>query len=69
MHGPGFDSHTAPYTVKMVSDIPVPSCNVNYQILPGPNDSIVSDIPAGDGNVANLFYNLPSVHRGRYLIV
>ncbi len=35
----GFDSHTAPYTVKMISDIPVPSRNVNYKILPGPNDS------------------------------
>jgi hypothetical protein len=32
---------------KKVSDIPVP-----------PRESFVSDIPAGDGNVANLFYSV-----------
>jgi hypothetical protein len=34
------------FTVKNVSDIPVP------------RESLVSDIPAGDGNVANLFYGV-----------
>jgi hypothetical protein len=33
------------YTVKKVSDFPVPSRDV----------SLVSDIPAGDGKTANLF--------------
>jgi hypothetical protein len=50
-------------TVKNVSDIPVPSRDVTYQTLPWEGkiklfphrESLVSDIPAGDGNVANIF--------------
>ncbi len=48
---------------KGYSDIPVPILLVTYQTLPGqelfklfpPRESLVSDIPAGDGNVANFF--------------
>ncbi len=49
-------------TVKKVSDIPVPSRDVTYQTLSGREklfpprmESVVSDIPAGYGNVDNLF--------------
>jgi hypothetical protein len=50
-------------TVKKVNDIPVRSRDITYQTLhgwAGPNyiiqtrESLVSDIPAGDGNVAYL---------------
>jgi hypothetical protein len=27
-------------------------------IIPAPRESLVSDIPAGDGNVANLFFTV-----------
>ncbi len=37
------------YTVKKVSYFPVPSRDVTNQTL------LVSDIPAGDGKIANLF--------------
>ncbi len=53
------------HTVKKVSNIPVPSQDVTYSIpdspwagkikLFPPRESLVSDIPAGDGNAANLF--------------
>ncbi len=54
------------YTVKKISDIPVPSLGVTYQTLPGgnndviyklfpPRESLVSDIPARDGNIEKLF--------------
>ncbi len=48
----------AMYTVKKVSDFPVPSRDVNNQTLPElftAGESLVSDIPAGDGKIANLF--------------
>ncbi len=44
------------YTVKKVSDIHFPNRNVTYQFPP--RESLVSDISAGDGNVANLFYGV-----------
>ncbi len=47
---------------KKVSDIPVPSWDVTILSLGGnvikffpPRESLVSNIPAGDENVANLF--------------
>ncbi len=48
---------------KKVSHIPIPSRDVTYQTLSllfPPMGSLVSDIPAGDGNVANLFYSVHS---------
>ncbi len=47
-------------------NIPVPNRDVTYQTLPGreydviyklflPRESLVSDIPAGDGNIEELF--------------
>ncbi len=42
------------YTVKKISDIPVPSRDVTYKLSPG-RKSLVCNIPAGDGNVANVF--------------
>jgi hypothetical protein len=36
---------------QKVSDFPVPNRDVTSQTLPG----LVSDIPAGDGKIANLF--------------
>jgi hypothetical protein len=49
--------HISQCTVKKVSDIPVTSPDVTYQLFP-PRESLVSDIPAGDGNVANLFFTV-----------
>jgi hypothetical protein len=43
------------YTVKKVSDIPVPSRDVTYKLSLG-RKSLVCNIPAGDGNVANVFF-------------
>jgi hypothetical protein len=58
------------YIVRKVSGIPVPSQDVTYEftelslgggnnliiiIIILPRGSLVRDIPAGDGNVANLF--------------
>ncbi len=55
------------YTVKKLFDIPVPSRDATYQTLPiggnnlyitslfPPRESLVSDIPAGDGNIGKLF--------------
>ncbi len=49
---------------KKVSDFPAPSWDVTKQTLPGrkyivkffpARESLVSDIPAGDGKIANLF--------------
>ncbi len=49
-------------TVKKVSGFPVPSRDVTDKTLPGrefelfpARESLVSDIPAGDGKIANLF--------------
>ncbi len=47
----------------MVGGIPVPSRDVTYQTLPGRAkiiymESLVSDIPAEVGNVANLFFTV-----------
>ncbi len=48
-----------PYTVKKLNDFPVPSRDVTNQTgiikLFPPRESLVSDIPAGDGKMANLF--------------
>jgi hypothetical protein len=38
----------------------------NNQILPGQEEFMVSDIPAGDGNIANLFLQCPSYLRRFY---
>ena len=57
------------YTVKKVRKFPVPSRDVTTQLsLGGNNDvitelflprgSLVSDIPAGDGKLVNLFYGV-----------
>jgi hypothetical protein len=45
------------YTVKKVSDFSVPSQDVANQTFPA-GESLVSDIQAGDGKIANLFYNV-----------
>jgi hypothetical protein len=56
------------YTVEKVSDIPVPSWDVTNQTLAGiiklilPRESLVSDIPAGDGNVAKCIFGSISFH-------
>jgi hypothetical protein len=52
-----------PYTLKKVKDFSVPSRDVTYQTLPGwelfpARESLVSDIPAWDGKIANLFYSV-----------
>jgi hypothetical protein len=53
------------YTVKKFNDFPIPSRDVtitklsvarNNLIIPG-QKSVVSDIPAGDRKIANLFYS------------
>ncbi len=55
------------YTVKKISDFPVPSWDVTtpwpgiIELFPA-RDSLVSDIPAGDGKIANLFYSVGSAH-------
>jgi hypothetical protein len=59
------------YTVKKAFfDIPILGPDVTYQTLPGrgnydviyklfpPRESLVSDIPAGDGNIEKLFYGV-----------
>jgi hypothetical protein len=56
-------THIVLYTVKKVSDFPFPSRDVTNQspwpgiikLLPA-RESLVSNIPAWDGNIANLFY-------------
>ncbi len=52
-------------TVKKISDVPVRIRDVTYQTLSGRGDliipareSLVSDIPAGDGKTDNFFYSL-----------
>jgi hypothetical protein len=60
---------TALHTVKKAFDIPVPGRDVTYQSLPGGNndaiyklfppwESLVSHIPAGDGNIKKLFFTV-----------
>jgi hypothetical protein len=56
------------YTVKKVGDIPFPAGmsftklslggNNLKVIIPAQREFVVSDNPAGDGNVANLFYSV-----------
>ncbi len=50
------------YTVKKVIDFPAPSRYVTYQTFPAKlfpaRECLVSDIPAGDGKIANLFYSV-----------
>ncbi len=68
------------YTLKKVSDIPVPSRDVPYQNSPWaaiiklfPPRVSVSDIPAGDGTVVSLFYSVytwgDEVHLGLQKLV
>jgi hypothetical protein len=67
------------YTIKKFFDIPVPSQDVTYQTLPGgnndviyksfpPRESLVSDIPAGDGNIKKLFYSVSYRILNKYTI-
>jgi hypothetical protein len=54
------------YTVKKIRDFPVSSRDVTDQttlpergiILPRQGESLFSDIPAGDGKIANLFFTV-----------
>jgi hypothetical protein len=47
------------YHCKKVIDFPVPSREVTYQTLPWHGrECLVSDIPAGEGKTANLFYSV-----------
>ncbi len=55
-------------TVKKGSRFSVPSRDVTYQTLPRRelfpvSDSLISDIPAGDGKTENLFFQCVSVGR------
>jgi hypothetical protein len=58
---------------KKVSDFSVPSLDVNNQTLPGrelctvfpDRESLVSDIPAGDGKITNLFLQCTSIRTVR----
>jgi hypothetical protein len=51
---------------KKVGGFPVPSGDVTYQTLPGgeyfdysrPGESLVSDVPAGEGKITDLFYSV-----------
>jgi hypothetical protein len=43
---------------KKVTDFPVPSRDVTNQGLPGREKFLVSDIPAGDGKIVNLFFTV-----------
>jgi hypothetical protein len=64
------------YTVKKGSRVPVPSrgCQTTKLSLGGNNDvinklflprgSLISDIPAGDGKLVNLFYGVRSKKPG-----
>ncbi len=57
---------SAAYIVKKINDFPVPSRDVTNQTLPGREyliisghgETLVSDNPAGDGKIANLFYSV-----------
>jgi hypothetical protein len=58
MTGPVIYIYTIVHCKKMVSDFPVPSRDVTNQTLPGGEsvgESLVSDIPAGEGKIAKLF--------------
>ncbi len=50
------------YSVRKVIDFPTPSRDVTYQTLLAKlfpaRECLVSDIPAGDGKIANLFYSV-----------
>ncbi len=48
--------------LKKVNDLPVPSRDVTNQIIPGHGESLVSDIPDGDGKIGNLFYSVGTRH-------
>jgi hypothetical protein len=43
------------YTVKKVNIFPVPSQDINNNLVIPSRESFVSDIPAGDGKITNLF--------------
>ncbi len=59
------------YTVKKVTDIPVPIsgmsltklCLGGNNLIFSPRESMVSGIQAGDGNVADLFYGVYCKYR------
>jgi len=63
------------YTVKKVFRFPVPSRVVTDQTLPGQEknnyfpsrESLVSDIPAGDGKIFNLFFSVGLRFRGTFI--
>jgi hypothetical protein len=59
------------FDTNTVTDFPVPSRYVTNQTLPDGDlsklfptrESLVSDIPAGDGKISNLFYSVPCLKR------
>ncbi len=64
-HAPAPQHNYEGYTVKKVTgtDFPVPSRDVTNQTLPGrfiilfpTRESLVSDIPAGDGEISNFIF-------------
>ncbi len=63
--------HMQHYTVKKVTDIPVPIsgmsptklCLGGNNLIFSPRESKVSDIPTGDGNVSDLFYGVYCKYR------
>jgi hypothetical protein len=57
----------AQYTVKKVNDFPVPSRDVTNQTLPG-RESLVSDIPAVGGKIANLFHSVFYIEENEYQV-
>jgi hypothetical protein len=61
------------YTGKKVINFPVPRGDVTYQTLPGrenfpARESLVSDIPAGDGKIANLFLQCKGFQEFEYRV-
>jgi hypothetical protein len=57
-------NHPMVHCKRKFSDVPVPSRDVTNAPWPGivklflAGESLVSDIQAGDGNIANLFYSV-----------
>jgi hypothetical protein len=47
--------------LKKVCHFPVPSRDVTILSLDGSRESLVSDIPAGDGKIVNLFFTVQMV--------
>jgi hypothetical protein len=59
--GPVIYIYTIEHCKKKFSDFPVTSRDVTNQTLPGgesAGESLVSDIPAGDGEIAKLFFTV-----------